>query len=322
MKRLALAVLLVFTIGLLAACGAASVPQLTGKSANPPAPEIGRVPAAAPTAAPAQPQPPAQGAPSGGFSGVGDSGLRQAMDQAVAERMVVYTGKLSLEVNDTEETVSKIADILKQNQGYISSRSLDRDSKGKVQGFITIRVPAASLEPVLQQIRALGLKVIHEDANSEDVTAEYTDLDARRKNLEAYEAELTQLLDTVRERTGKAEDILAVYNQLTDVRGQIEQIKGRQNLLQNTSSYATYTIQFVPHEEVEVVEPGQWNPGNTARTALKSLVQAVQALADVGITVALFILPVLILLALPFVLLFLIVRWVWRRRAPRRVAAA
>jgi len=59
-------------------------------------------------------------------------------------------------------------------------------------------------EPTLAQIRALGIKVLRETQQSADVTAEFTDLDARRKNLEAYEVELQKLLETVRERTGKA----------------------------------------------------------------------------------------------------------------------
>jgi hypothetical protein len=216
-------------------------------------------------------------------------------------------------------TVAKISDILKGYQGYISSRSFARSGSGKLRGSVTIRVPAASLESVLAQIKALAIRSLSEDSKSEDVTQQYIDLDARRKNLEAYEVELTKLLETVRENSGKAEDLLAVYNQLTEVRGQIEQIKGQQLYLENTSSLATFTLDLVPHEEVTVIEEG-WNPGSTARTALRSLVQALQALADLAIYVFLYFLPVLILLVLPLLIVFLIGRRIWRRRAPRKPA--
>ncbi len=312
MKRLALITSLLAASILIAACGGATAPRFV----EPP------IPAAAPTSAPMATEAPAgAGAPAlGARSALSDSGNVAAAEQAASDRMVVYTGTMSLEVNDTEQTVAKVADILKVNQGYISSRSLARSNSGKVRGSITIRVPAASLDSVLAQIKALAIKPLREDAKSEDVTQEYVDLDARRKNLEAYEVELTKLLETVRERTGKAEDILAVYNQLTEVRGQIEQIKGRQQYLENTSSLATYTIEFVPHEEVTVIEEG-WNPGSTARTALHSLVQALQALADVAIVFVLFILPILVVFAVPLIILFWIVRRFWRRRAPQKAAA-
>lgn len=242
-------------------------------------------------------------------------------NQAEAEaRMIVYTGLMSLQVNDTADTINKINALLTNVNGYIASRSVVEYGENKLRGTITIRVPAVQLEPTLAQIRALGLKVLKETQDSNDVTAEFTDLDARRKNLEAYEVELQKLLETVRERTGKAEDILKVYNQLTEVRGEIEQIKGRQNYLQNTSALATYTIDLVPVEEVVVQGDPGWNPGATISRALDRLVTILQGLADVAINLAIIVLPVLLIVALPFVIFVLIVRAIWKRRGAKKTA--
>lgn len=237
-------------------------------------------------------------------------------------RMIVYTGAMSLQVNDTASTVTQIQNILASVNGYVASKSLVEYGQDKLRGTISVRIPSASLEPTLAQIRALGVKVLKESQNSDDVTAEFTDLEARRKNLEAYEVELQKLLETVRERTGKAEDILAVYNQLTQVRGEIEQIKGRQNYLQNTSTLATYTIDLVPVEQVVVEGDPGWNPGNTARVALDNLVATLQGLGDVAITVALFVLPVLLIVVLPLVGIVWLVRMFLKRRAPKKTVAA
>lgn len=249
----------------------------------------------------------------------GTTNQNQAQDAA---RMIVYTGSVTMQVNDTAETVNKIQDLLKNVNGYIAFKSLVASGKDKLRGTINVRIPAAALEITLAQIKALGVKVLKETADSNDVTAEYTDLDARRKNLEAYEVELQKLLETVRERTGKAEDILAVYNQLTEVRGQIEQIKGRQKYLENTSTLATYTIELVPIEEVVVEGKPGWDPGRTAREALDNLVSALQGLGDVAITFTLFVLPVLVILLLPVLIVVLILRAVLKRRAPKKQAVA
>lgn len=248
-----------------------------------------------------------------------DSSAVQAQEQ---ERMIVYTGSLSLQVNDTADTINKITDVLKNVNGYISSKSVVAYGKDKLRGTITIRIPAAALETTLGQIKALGVKVLKEDANSNDVTSEYVDLDARRKNLEAYEVELQKLLDTVRERTGKAEDILAVYNQLTQVRGEIEQIKGRQKYLENTSTLATYTVQLVPIEEVVVEGKPGWDPGRVFGESLDGLIGSLQALVELTIRFTIGVLPVLILLFLPFIVLFLIVRFFWKKRQPKKLAPA
>lgn len=288
-------------------------------------------PAAAPTAAPAMPLPAMEmpdlddsggAAPRPAQPTVAPArGSVNTPNQAEAEaRMIVYTGLMSLQVNDTADTINKINALLTNVNGYIASRSVVEYGENKLRGTITIRVPAVQLEPTLAQIRALGLKVLKETQDSNDVTAEFTDLDARRKNLEAYEVELQKLLETVRERTGKAEDILKVYNQLTEVRGEIEQIKGRQNYLQNTSALATYTIDLVPIEEVVVQGDPGWNPGATISRALDRLVTILQGLADVAINLAIIVLPVLLIVALPFVIFVLIVRAIWKRRGAKKTA--
>lgn len=323
MKRFILTSILAALIALAVGCGG-QVGNVFGRVEN-------GLPAAAPTTAPAMtgsydssaggavPQrkgqvPAAQPPPSGGQT---DS--YNAQDTT---RMIVYTGSISLQVNDTVETVNKIQDLLKPVNGYVSSKSLAADSKDKLRGTISIRIPAAALETTVAQIKALGVKVLKEDQASNDVTEEYTDLDARRKNLEAYEVELQKLLDTVRERTGKAEDILAVYNQLTEVRGQIEQIVGRQKYLTNTSTLATYTIELVPVEEVVVEGQPGWDPARTARTALDRLVATMQGLGDVAINFVLYLLPVLLVVFLPVAIFVWIVRAVLKRRTPKKAVTA
>jgi hypothetical protein len=308
MNRFILYALVLLTLGLAVGCAAAPIP------------------AAAPTAAPAMP-PEAYNPDTANEAAGGAPGLRQLRQSPASsadalqqdqQRMIVYTGSLSLQVNDTTETINKIDDLLKNVNGYIASKSLVAYGKDKLRGTITVRIPAAALDTTLAQIKALGVKVLKEDAKSSDVTEEYVDLDARRKNLEAYEVELQKLLETVRERTGKAEDILAVYNQLTEVRGQIEQIKGRQKYLENTSALATYTIELVPIEEIVVEGKPGWDPARTAGAALDHLVGALQVLGDIAINVILFVLPILLLLFLPVVVFVWIVRAIWKRRQPKK----
>jgi len=251
---------------------------------------------------------------------MGEMSKTRAQTQAET-RMIVYTGDLDLQVNDTAETLDKIEVILKNVNGYIATKSVVAFGKDKLRGTISVRIPAAALDTTLSQIKGLAVKVLKETAASSDVTAEYVDLDARRKNLEAYESELQKLLETVRERTGKAEDILAVYNQLTEVRGQIEQLKGRQKYLENTSALATYSIELVPVEEAVVEgEPG-WNPGKIFTESLDGLVRTLQTLAELAIRFIVQVLPILLLCLLPVVIVILILRRLIKRDQGKKAAA-
>lgn len=283
-------------------------------------------PAAAPTAAPAMappmPQQPGADALQEKSAGGATTNSANAPSAASADRMIVYNVNLRLEVQDADKTLNDITAIAAQYKGYVANTNLARDGKGRMSGSVTLRVPAESLDAAQKQIEAAGLKVLGRNKDSKDVTDQYTDLDARLKNLTATEDELRQMMDSIREKSNKAEDVLAVYRQLTDIRTQIEQIKGQMNVLEKTSAFATLTVQLVPHDEVQVLEPETWVPNRTAAQALRTLVQALQGLADIAIWLILFALPILIVLLLPLIILAFVLRAVLRGRAKKKVVPA
>lgn len=234
---------------------------------------------------------------------------------ASGERMIVYTVRLSLQVQDADKAANDIAALAAQFKGYVSATNFTRDGKGRMRGSLTLRIPAESLDAAQKQIEATGIKVLSRAKSSNDVTDQYSDLGAQLKNAQATENELRELLKTVRERSNKAEDILAVYNRLTEVQGTIERIKGQMNVLEKTTALATLTVELVPYDEVQIVEPETWMPSRTAAEALRALVQALQGLAQLVIWLALFFLPIAIILLIPFVVLALLLRAWARRRA-------
>lgn len=247
---------------------------------------------------------------------------QSAPSASSADRMIVYNAQLSLEVQDADKTSTDIAAIAAQYKGYVSGSNLVRDSRGQMSGTVTIRIPAESLDAAQKQIEALGLKVLSRNKNSNDVTDQYTDLNARLTNLTATEADLRKLMDSTTAKATKADDILAIYRELTNVRTQIEQIKGQMNVLEKTSALATLTISLQPHQEIQVLEPDTWLPNKTAAQALKSLVQALQGLADLTIWVLLFLLPIVIVLLIPVFVLVLILRALIRRRTKKPIPTA
>lgn len=274
------------------------------------------MPPAAATAAPAMP--PSLDSQRGyAPNGTGSS----IPNAATAERMIVYTAQLGIQVKDADKAASDITAIVARYNGYVAGANMARDSKGVMSGTLTLRVPAESLDAAQKDIEAAGIKVLNRNRTTNDVTDQYTDLNARLTNLQAAETELRDLLTTTREKTGKADDILAVYNQLTQVRGQIEQIKGQMNVLSKTSTYATLTVSLVPETQVQVVEPEGWLPDRIAREALRSLVQALQGLATLGIWAFLFFAPLLVVVILPFAIVILIARAIIRRRGRKQLPA-
>ena len=283
LKRWSVWISLLLVAVLMAACAAPAVSKLTGGEGG---------------SAPAQPS-----KSDGTYVGPNPANTKDE------DRMIVRTAALTLVVSDTEVSVTHIKSIASALGGYVVDTNLWRDT-GQLRGTVTVRVPAESLEDALSQFKGLAVKVDRESGNSQDVTEEYSDLSAQLRNLEATEQELLELLKTVREKTGKAEDILAVYRELTQIRGQIEQLKGRMQYLERTSAMSSVAIELIPDVLAQPIAGAGWRPGEAVNGALRALLQTLRFVVEAAIWVVLYILPAAVVFLLPVVGLWIL----WRRR--------
>lgn len=264
----------------------------------------------APGYAPAQPQ-----AGEGSFVGTAPSSV---------ERMVIKNAKLSLIVNEPASVMAAIAEMAERMGGYVVSADLYKTttSSGKEvpRASITIRVPAEKLNQALDEIKSLSDEPPQsENITSQDITAEYTDLDSRLQNLKRAEEQLQEILD----QAYSTEDVLNVYQQLTQVREQIEVIQGQMKYYRESAALSSISAELIAAEEIEPLTIGNWRPVGVARNALQALINAVQFLINFAIWVVIFVLPVLLLIFLIFVLpLRALWRLVRRRKKTQAPAAA
>ncbi len=188
---------------------------------------------------------------------------------------------------------------------------------GRLHFRLTLKVPGERLDAVLGEVRRLAEEIEREQLRTEDVTAQYVDLEARLRTLRATETELRGLLAESRSRGHKAEDIMAIYRQLLEIRTGVEQAQGQLAALAESTTYSTINVTLRPTEAATPLAAEEWSALDTLRRSARGLVRALQGLADLAIYVLVVVAPVLILLALP----------VWAalvrllRRARRRAAA-
>ena len=237
-------------------------------------------------------------------------------------RMVIFTSQLGIVVDDTAAVINEIKGIVASLGGYVSSSTtwFEGDPENEqLRGRMTVRVPSESLDDTLSRIKGLANQVRQEELSGEDVTEEYTDLGARLRNLEATETELRELLREVRENRGEADEILKVHQRLTEIRGEIERLKGRMQYLERSAALARVDIEIYPEETKKpVVDAPGFQPGRIIRNAARAFVDTLEVLAGVVIWLVIFS-PVI---AIPVVIVLLIRRGRRRRRAARAKAAA
>jgi Domain of unknown function (DUF4349) len=222
------------------------------------------------------------------------------------DRKIIKNGYMTLEVNDITEAINGATSIANGLNGYVVS-SNKQGYPDATYGQITIRVPSDRFDEALNQLRKLAVNVPSESTNSQDVTQEYTDLQAQLRNLEATEAQYLQIL----QKAEKVEDILAVQRELSNVRGQIEQIKGRILYIERTADMALIDVNL---QKVKPIGGTAWSALETLKSAARGLVSFGKALADVLIWLVIFS-PVWIII---LVVVLYFVKWRPRRARPSK----
>jgi hypothetical protein len=154
-----------------------------------------------------------------------------------------------------------------------------------------------------------------ETISGQDVTKEYTDLQSRLTNLQQAEAQLREIMASAT----KTEDVLSVYNQLTQIREQIEVIKGQIKYYEESSLMSSIAIVIQAQAAVQPLEVGGWQPVGVARNAVQALIDTMQFLGNAAIWLGLFVLPVGLVIFLPLRLLWWLLRR--NRKAPKAPTA-
>jgi len=218
-------------------------------------------------------------------------------DAPLLNRMMVRTATVSMVVGDTLSVLDRIIAAVEANGGYVNDSKVWREGE-LTRATLSLRVPAAKLTATLAAVRKLAVRVQSENVASEEVTQEYVDLASQLRNDEAAEVELRQLMTDVRQRMKKADDVLQVHEQLRTLRASIEKTKGRMQYLSQMASFSTINLELVPDAIAQpLLEPG-WQPVVIAKDAARALVGVMQALAASAIWIAIYVLPLLVVLAI------------------------
>ena len=238
-----------------------------------------------------------------------------AHQPAAMERLVIRNANLVIVVEDPSASASAINELAEQMGGYVVSLNVYQSTYGDglsaTYASTTIRVPAERLNEALDKIKEGTVEVRSENISGQDVTQEYTDLESQLRNLEAAEEDLREIMGSLT----KAEDVLRVYENLRQVRQEIEIIKGRMQYFEQSARLSAISVELLPDVVSQPLQIGRWQPEGTAKEALQALIKALQFLANATIWIVIYALPVLLLLSIPF----WVIRWVVIRRRARKV---
>ncbi len=164
-----------------------------------------------------------------------------------ATRLIVRTGQASIEVDSLEPAMAELRRIVQRAGGFVADASVQSGRNQLRQATLELKVPSARFDELTEGLQPIG-RLEFVNVGAEDVSEEFVDLTARVANGRRLEDRLVELLRT---RTGKLQDVLSVERELARVREEIERMEGRLRYLKASAQLSTLSVSL--HEPVPIV---------------------------------------------------------------------
>jgi hypothetical protein len=159
---------------------------------------------------------------------------------AAIDRKIIYTARLDLIVKNLDEADAGVGDKLAAHGGRLVRSERRSDTGARRTATYTLEVPVDKFRGLVAALKELG--VPERDAvDSQDVTEEFVDVQARLKNLRQQEEKLNDLLKEKRKEE-KLEDVIRVSDRIGEVRQQVERTEGRLKFLEARAAFSTVTL--------------------------------------------------------------------------------
>ena len=206
-------------IGGTMACSVASRPTTSGGIAGRPR----TVAVGAPTDA-------TQGSP----AALPATAMKQEVAQQVAQQLI-RRGDMALQVEDVSATARRVERLATAMGGIVAQSSDD----GKDDAHVQMRVPSDRLDATMDSVARFG-HVERRGTNSQDVTEQLIDLDARIATLTATRDRLRQLMT----RSDAIRDVLEVERELGRVQAELESLDRRATQLRGQVAMSDLSVKI------------------------------------------------------------------------------
>ena len=153
---------------------------------------------------------------------------------AAQDRIIVHTGHVALVVDDVAAAVDQISALAVSRGGWV----VGSDRSSRHSGAISVRVPAESLQQVLDELEELAIEVESLALTSQDVTDEFVDTSSRLASLRVTEQVHLEMLSKAQD----VEEALMVQDRLSDIRMRIEEMQGRINYLSQVAAFSLVNV--------------------------------------------------------------------------------
>jgi hypothetical protein len=227
---------------------------------------------------------------SGPEAAAGPEGTAQWFSPAAfdpASRLIIRTGQASIEVDSLSTAMAQLRRVVQRVGGFVADASVQSGRNQVRSATLQVKVPSGRFDELTEGLEPLG-RLQFVNVGAQDVSEEFVDLTARMENGRRLEDRLIELLRT---RTGKLQDVLTVERELARIREEIERMEGRLRYLKTSAQLSTLSINLFEPPPLVASHPGHSVIAEAFKAAWRNFVGVLAgAIASLG-----FVAPILVL---------------------------
>jgi uncharacterized protein DUF4349 len=238
----------------------------------------------------------------------------EAPDLRVDTRSIIYTGSITVRVENVTTAAAQATGIASAAGGFIGADER-HSGTGADTANLTLRVPADKFGSVVDQLAKLGTEEVR-GLNTEDVTEEVVDLDARISVQKARLESGKKLLSQAK----SLDDLVMLEREVASRESDLAALEAKKRRLGDLTALSTITVVLLDPDATRAEDPDDAAPGFLA--GLSGGWKALVASLSVLMTLLGVLLPWLLVLGLPAAVVLHLLKRHRRRRAPALVAPA
>lgn len=237
------------------------------------------------------------------------------------ERKIIKVANVSAETKQFDESIKQLEELCQSSGGYIESssvRGINLESDGSASrryANYTIRIPSDKFDDFNTGVRNM-LNVVSSSSNVEEITNQYYDIQSRIEVLELQKDSLQQMYDNYTDYKD-IDTLLSLQDRLYDVIEEIEAYKTQLRLYDNKVSYSTVHIEInevVDYTEIEEEKTFFEEIADAFMGGCDVALAIFEGLAIVIAAVTPVLLPLVIIISVPALIVFIVIRSVIKKK--------
>jgi len=235
-------------------------------------------------------------APASDTSFQGDNSTAPDMinQNQVNVQKLIYILDITIKANDVSAAMEAVQKKVMETGGYVAESGYNND-QNQDSAWLTLKVPANQFQSFKYGLSQYGT-IANQHLYSDDVSKEYFDVETRLRSWEAQEKRYLEILQQAK----NVDEILRIEDSLSNVRREMESLKGQLKFWDNQVQYSEIRMSIIPAQSTLAVND-PWQPVSINKTiiaAKNALIKTVSLIWNAINYVVVFIgyvLPVIIL---------------------------